>query len=321
MNLLQTLEQEEIARLTAGKTIPDFAPGDTVIVRRAGDVIPYVASVVLDKRPDHTQIVALPKICPICGAEVIKPEGEVVARCTGGLFCAAQLKETIKHFASRKALDIEGMGDKLAEQLVEQGYVKEIADLYTLTRFQLSGLERMGEKSAENLIAALEKSKQTTLPRFLYALGIPEAGETTALNLATHFVHLATLMEADEDTLQEVADIGPIVAANIAAFFRQKHNRELIEKLQQSGITWEEKAIAKDQLPFSGKTFVLTGALHTPREEVKSKLQSLGAKVSGSVSAKTDFVVVGENAGSKLVKAEALGVKILSEEALLEMMK
>jgi DNA ligase (NAD+) len=298
----------------------DVRVGDTVIIRRAGDVIPYVVSVILDKRPENTVEIALPKTCPVCDAEVIKPEGEVVARCTGGLFCHAQLKESIKHFASRKAMDIDGMGDKIAEQLVELEFVKEIADIYTLKAHQLIGIERMGEKSAQNLIHALEKSKHTTLPKFLYALGIREVGETTALNLATYFVQLKKIITADKETLEQVDDIGPIVAENITAFFRQTHNRELVEKLQDLGITWEEKSIEKAQQTLAGKIFVLTGTLSRPRDEIKAELQALGAKVSGSVSAKTDYVVAGENAGSKLAKAEKLGVKVLAEEELGKML-
>lgn len=294
----------------------DVRVGDTVIIRRAGDVIPYLVSIILDKRPENTKPVTLPKTCPICGAEVIKPEAEIVARCTGGLFCHAQLKETIKHFASRKAMNIDGMGDKIAEQLVENHFVKEIADLYTLKAHQLIGIERMAEKSAQNLMVSLEKSKQTTLPKFLYALGIREVGEATALNLATHFGQLEKIISADQATLEEVNDIGPIVAQNIAAFFRQSHNRELITKLQMLGVQWKEVRVDKTQQKLAGKIFVLTGTLSRPREDIKAELQALGAKVSGSVSAKTDYVVAGKDAGTKLTKAQALGVKILSEEQL-----
>lgn len=295
----------------------DIRVGDTVIIRRAGDVIPYVVSVMLDRRPPHTTPVTLPKTCPVCHADVIKPEHEVSARCMGGLFCHAQLKETLKHFASRKGLDIEGLGDKIAEQLVEVGYVKDIADLYTLTLPQLANLERMGEKSAKNLLAALEASKQTTLPRFLYALGISEVGETTALSLATHFVQLDRVKAATQEALEQVEDIGPVIAQNIEAFFRQAHNRELIAKLRTLGITWPESmSSTAAQSIFSGKIFVLTGTLTRPREEVKAQLQALGAKVTGSVSAKTDYVVVGDNPGTKLAQAISLGVKILSEDEL-----
>ncbi|HVV69775.1 MAG TPA: NAD-dependent DNA ligase LigA [Gammaproteobacteria bacterium] len=302
----------------------DVRVGDMVIVRRAGDVIPDVVSVILDKRPAHTHKVLLPKHCPVCHAEVIKPEGEVVARCTGGLFCQAQLKETIKHFASRRALDIEGLGDKIIEQLVTVKLARDIADVFLLTKAQWLSLERMGEKSAQNLIDALDKSKATTLPRFMYALGIREVGEATALNLVQHFGGLAHIMQADELQLQEVADIGPIVAANIAGFFRQPHNRELIAKLQQLGVHWQEMAPRPKQndLPLNGKTFVLTGTLATmTRDAAKEQIQALGGKVSGSVSAKTTYVVAGADPGFKLAKAEELKVQILSEDELLQLLK
>ncbi len=300
----------------------DVRIGDTVIVRRAGDVIPDIVSVILDQRPAHTRPIALPKKCPICHAEVIKPEHEVVARCIGGLFCSAQLKETVRHFASRRALDIEGLGDKLVEQLVQAGLVRDIADLYQLTKTQLLSLERMGEKSADNLLNAIVHSKATTLPRFLYGLGIPDVGETTALVLARHFGRLQPLMESDEDTLQTIPDIGPIVAANITGFFRQDHNRELITKLQNLGIHWPEETPTHQSQTLAGKTFVLTGTLTTlHRDDAKEKLQALGAKVSGSVSTKTTYVVVGEDPGSKLTKAQELGIPILTEEAFLQLLE
>jgi len=300
----------------------DVRVGDTVIVRRAGDVIPDIVSVIMAKRPLHTHSVELPRHCPICHSEVIKPEGEVVARCTGGLYCQAQLKETIKHMASRRALDVDGLGDKIVEQLVEVGLVHDIADVYLLDKAQLSSLERMGDKSAENLLSALAVSKNTTLQRFIYGLGIREVGEATALALANHFGHLEKIMLTDEETLQQVPDIGPIVAANIAGFFRQKHNRELIEKLQKLGLHWQEKTpISREHQPLAGQTFVLTGAMETlTRDEAKEKLQALGAKVSGSVSAKTSYVVVGADAGSKLTKAQELGIKILTEQDLLRLL-
>ncbi|MDF3054855.1 MAG: ligase LigA [Gammaproteobacteria bacterium] len=298
----------------------DIRVGDTVIIRRAGDVIPYLVSVVLDKRPENTKPIAFPKICPVCGAEVIKPDTEIVVRCTGGLFCRAQLKETIKHFAARKAMNIDGLGDKIAEQLIEHNFVKEIPDLYTLQLHQLIGLERMGEKSAQNLIAALETSKQTTLPKFLYALGIREVGEATALNLASHFGQLEKIISASQADLEGVSDIGPVVAQNIAAFFRQVHNCEIIKKLQTLGVWWNEHVVSQTKQILDKKIFVLTGTLSHPREEVKATLQALGAKVSGSVSAKTDYVVAGEDAGSKLTKAQALGITILSEEELKELL-
>ncbi len=302
----------------------DVRVGDTIIVRRAGDVIPDVVSVILAKRPPQSQPVLLPKHCPICGAEAIKPEGEVVARCTGGLFCRAQLKETIKHFASRKALDIEGLGDKIVEQLVIANLVRDIAEVFLLTAEQWLSMERKGEKSVNNLLTALEKSKATTLPRFIYALGIREVGEATALSLAHHFGSLDNIMRADELTLEEVNDIGPIVAANIAAFFRQQHNRELIAKLQQLGVHWQENQAraSRGEQPWFGKTFVLTGTLSAmTRDEAKERIQSLGGKVSSSVSAKTTYVIAGADPGSKLTKAEELGVAILSEEDFLQLLR
>lgn len=302
----------------------DVRIGDTVIVRRAGDVIPDIVSVILEQRPAHTQPIALPAQCPVCHTEVIKPEHEVIARCMGGLFCPAQLKETVRHFAARRALDIDGLGDKLVEQLVQKGLVRDIADLYQLTREQLLSLERMGEKSVDKLLNAITHSKTTTLPRFLYGLGIPDVGETTALLLARHFGRLQPLAEADVETLQTIPDIGPIVAANITGFFRQPHNRELITKLQNLGLRWPEH-IPEHQptvQALTGQTFVLTGTLNTlHREEAKEKLQALGAKVSGSVSTKTTYVVVGEDAGSKLTKAQELGIPILTEEEFLQLLK
>jgi DNA ligase (NAD+) len=300
----------------------DVRVGDTVMVRRAGDVIPYVVAVLLDKRPSLTHAVILPQHCPICHAIVIKPEGEVAARCTGGLFCPAQLKETVKHFASRRAMDIEGLGDKLVEQLVEEKLINNIADIYLLAQEKLAALERMGEKSAANLINAIQTSKTTTLPRFLYALGIREVGEATALALVQHFGLLAKIIDADQATLEEVADIGPIVAANIAGFFQEKHNRALIEQLKKLGIHWQETAVAAQYHPLKNQTFVLTGTLHSmTRDQAKAALQVLGAKVAGSVSAKTHYVVAGSEAGSKLSKATELGVKVLQEDEFLLMLK
>ena len=296
----------------------DIRIGDTVYVRRAGDVIPEIVRVLLDRRPPDAKKIRLPKKCPVCGSEVIKPEGEAIARCTGGLFCPAQRKESIKHFASRRAMDIEGLGDKLVEQLVDKGLVQDPADLYSLTKEQLVGLERMGEKSAQNLLDALERSKETTLARFLYAIGIREVGEATAQTLARHFGSLQAIEKASEEELQQVPDIGPVVAAYIASFFRQPHNQEVIRKLIEAGVHWpeEETAPKPEELPLHGKTFVLTGALSRPREEVKERLQELGARVSGSVSKKTDYVVVGENPGSKYDRAKALGVTVLDEAGL-----
>ena len=300
----------------------DVHIGDTVYVRRAGDVIPEIVRVLPEPRPKTAREVVLPKHCPVCGSDVIKPEGEAVARCTGGLYCPAQRKEAIKHFASRRAMDIEGLGDKLVEQLVEQELIHDPADLYSLTREQLMGLERMGEKSAQNILDALERSKETTLAHFLYALGIREVGEATSQTLAQQFGSLEALEKASEEELQETPDIGPIVAAHIAAFFHQPHNREVIDKLLQAGIHWPvvERA-AEEVLPLKGKTFVLTGNLSRHRSEIKAELQALGAKVAGSVSRKTDYVVAGEAAGSKLAKAEELGITILDEEQLDELLR
>jgi DNA ligase (NAD+) len=300
----------------------DVRVGDTVIIRRAGDVIPEIVSVIKEKRPAHTKTIKLPKQCPVCGSEVLKPEGEAAARCEGGLICAAQRKEAIKHFASRKAMDINGLGDKLVEQLVDAGLIHDVADLFALTQAQLENLERMAEKSASNLIEAIEKSKNTTLSRFIYALGIREVGEATALNLAQHFRSLEKLMLADEEELQTVLDIGPVVAAHVAAFFRQDHNVEIINKLIRYGVQWPAIKFVQTAQPFSGQTFVLTGTLETmTRDEATAALQKLGAKVSGSVSKKTAYVVAGAEAGSKLTQAEKLGVKVLDEKQFLKMIQ
>ncbi len=302
----------------------DIRIGDTVIVRRAGDVIPEVAGVVLARRPKGAKKVKLPKTCPECGSEVVRPEGEAVARCSGGLVCPAQRKELIRHFASRRAMDVEGLGDKIVDQLVSTGAVETPADLYKLDARQLADMERMGEKSAQNLVQALDKSKTTTLPRFLLALGIPEVGEATALTLAKHFGALEPLMEADEEALLEVPDVGPVVAAEIAAFFRQKHNRGVIAALRKAGVHWPampKRAAAASQA-LAGKTFVLTGTLAgMTRDEAKERIQAQGGKVAGSVSKKTDYVVVGSEAGSKLKEAERLGIALLDEAGLLKLLK
>ena len=302
----------------------DIRIGDTVIVRRAGDVIPEVASVVLSRRPKTAKKVKLPKICPVCGSDVVRPEGEAVARCSGGLYCAAQRKELIRHFASRRAMDIEGLGDKLIEQLVDAKLVDSPDGIFQLTAKQLAELERMGEKSADNLMAAIHKARHTTLPRFLHALGIPEVGESTALMLAQHFGALEPLMEADEEALQSVPDVGPVVAAEIATFFRQKHNRDVIKALRKAGVQWPampKRAAAASQA-LAGKTFVLTGTLASmTRDEAKERIQALGGKVSGSVSAKTHYVVVGSEPGSKLREAERLKVPVLDEAEFSKLMK
>ena len=307
---------DEVARM-------DVRKGDTVIVHRAGDVIPKVVKVVLERRPESTQPVILPSQCPVCGSDIIKPEGEAVARCSGGLFCQAQVKEAIKHFASRKAMDVDGLGDKLVEQMVDQGLIAHVSDLYTLKAEQVASMERMGQKSAENLINALEKSKATTLPRFLFALGIREVGEATALNLANYFGNLDSIKQADAEALQQVPDVGPIVADHIATFFQQSHNLEIIDALVEVGVHWQEQeAIDRDSLPLAGKTYVLTGTLNQmTRDDAKQYLQNLGAKVSGSVSKKSDAVIAGEKAGSKLSKAESLGVPVLDEMAFIDLLK
>lgn len=310
--------QDEIER-------KDVRVGDTVIVRRAGDVIPEVVSSVLSQRiPNSTQFV-MPTNCPVCGADVVRPEGESVARCSGGISCPAQRKEAIKHFVSRKAMDIDGLGAKLVEQLVDAELIHNPAELYSLTAEQLNNMERMGEKSADNLFNGLDKSKQTTLPRFIFALGIRDVGETTARTLAHHFGDLQPIIDADEEQLIEVPDVGPIVAASIFRFFRQPHNIEVLEQLiNEANISWSaiEKSAAPAESEYTGKSFVLTGTLTImPRQQAKDLLQSLGAKVTGSVSKKTDYLVAGESAGSKLTKAESLGVTVLTEEQLLDIFR
>lgn len=298
--------------------------GDTVIVRRAGDVIPQIVGIIDTKRPENARDVVFPDHCPVCGSPVETVPGEAVARCDGGLICPAQRKEAIKHFASRKAMDVEGLGDKLVEQLVDQGYIKAVADLYQLTREQLAGLERMGEKSADNLLKALEKGKQTTLEKFIYALGIREVGEATARNLALHFGNYAALSNADEEALQEVADVGPVVAHFVAEFFLQEHNREAVTALKAAGVTWEDRdqPVNTADLPLKGLTYVLTGTLEAmSRDDAKAHLLALGAKVAGSVSAKTDYVVAGPGAGSKLQKAEELNIPVLDEAGLLALLQ
>ncbi len=303
----------------------DVCVGDTVIVRRAGDVIPEVVRVVKEKRPSDAEAFLMPTHCPVCGSEVVRAEGEAVSRCSGGLYCPAQRKQALTHFASRRALDIEGLGDKLVDQLVDRGLVENPADLYRLEPEQLAALERLGAKSAANLIEALERSKTTTLARFLYALGIREVGEATAQNLAHHFGRLEAVMEADEEQLQQAPDIGPVVAAHLYSFFRQEHNRDVIGKLRShpAGIHWPDIEVEEtSEKPLEDKTFVLTGTLETlSRDETKRRLQALGAKVSGSVSKKTDYVVAGANPGSKLATAETLGIKILDEDALLALLE
>jgi DNA ligase (NAD+) len=296
--------------------------GDTVIVRRAGDVIPEVASVVLANRPKHTKEIILPKHCPVCHSDIVQDPSEAIARCSGGLFCKAQRKETIKHFASKAAMNIEGLGDKLAEQLVNAKLVDNVADIYELTAQKLISLERMGKKSADNIINAIEKSKTTTLAKFLFALGIREVGISTARELANHFGKLDKLMLANESELQQIPDIGPVASLFIITFFKQKHNRELIEKLIKLGVHWPEGEVKIKNLPLLNKTFVITGTLVAmSREEAREKLEALGAKVSNSVSSKTSYVIVGSDPGSKYAKAKELGVEILDEKKFLELLK
>ncbi|EKN6151153.1 NAD-dependent DNA ligase LigA [Yersinia enterocolitica] len=297
--------------------------GDTVIVRRAGDVIPQVVGVVMDQRPQDAKEITFPEHCPVCGCDIERVEGEAVARCTGGLFCAAQRKEALKHFVSRRALDVDGMGDKIIEQLVEKQYVENPADLFTLTAGKLTGLDRMGPKSAQNLIVALEKAKQTTFARFLYALGIREVGEATAANLAAHFRNLENLRAADIEALKSVPDVGEVVARHVVNFLGEEHNQKVIEALEKV-ITWPEpqQIIAEEiDSPFAGKTVVLTGSLTIlSRDEAKDRLAALGAKVSGSVSKKTDLVIAGEAAGSKLAKAQELGITVIDEAEMIRLL-
>ena len=300
----------------------DVRVGDEVAVHRAGDVIPEIISVNKDKRPRGTRRFRMPESCPACGSNVEKADGEAVARCTGGLFCPAQCIQSIIHFASRKAMDIDGLGDKLVEQLFSSGLVRKVSDLYRLEHSQLVSLERMGEKSADNLLAALHRSKSTRFDKFIYALGIREVGETTAQNLALHFSTIDQLSRAAEEDLLEIEDIGPVVAGHIFNFFKEQHNMVVVNELIHSGIKWPQPVRADKQTqPLKGKVFVLTGTLEKmTRDEAKRKLTGLGAKVSGSVSRNTDYVVAGEAAGSKLTKANDLGVRILDEKAFLAML-
>ena len=300
----------------------DVRPGDQVIVRRAGDVIPEIVRVVPGSRKESLAEIQMLTQCPVCGSDIEQLEGEAIARCTGGLFCRAQRAEAIKHFASRKAMDIDGLGDKLVEQLVEQDLIATPAGLYTLSSEILAGLDRMAEKSATNLVAALTASKQPMLSRFIYALGIREVGETTAMNLANEFKTLSVIEKADYDALIEVQDIGPIVAQHIVNFFQQEHNIEVIDQLLASGIVIQtvKSTLSQQQQAstFFEKTIVITGTLPgLSRDEAKQKLLAVGAKVTGSVSAKTDYLLAGDKAGSKLAKAEKLGVKVIDENAFL----
>jgi len=304
---------DEIERL-------NIAIGDTVVIRRAGDVIPQIIGVLHERRPDNAKPIIFPTNCPVCDSQIIRIEGEAVARCTGGLFCAAQRKEALKHFVSRKAMDIDGVGGKLIEQLVDRELIHTPADLFKLDLTTLTRLERMGAKSAENALNSLEKAKSTTLARFIFALGIREVGEATALNLANHFKTLDALKAADLEQLQQVPDVGEVVANRIFVFWREAHNVAVVDDLIAQGVHWETVEVkeASENL-FKDKTVVLTGTLtQMGRNEAKSLLQQLGAKVSGSVSSKTDFVIAGDAAGSKLAKAQELNITVLTEEEFLE---
>lgn len=292
--------------------------GDTVIVRRAGDVIPQIVKAVVEKRPKGAQPILFPERCPVCQSSVKRVEGEAVARCTGGLFCGAQTKEAIKHYASRKAMDIDGLGDKLVDALVDNELIYSVADLYELKLEKLINLERMAQKSAENLLNSIEASKQTTLPKFLFSLGIREVGEATAQTLANNFGTLDKVIEASVEQLLEVEDVGPVVARHIVDFFRNPDNLSIVEAIRNSGVQWKDIDQTAQSLPLKGQTWVLTGTLETmSRAEAKDRLQQFGAKVSGSVSAKTHAVVAGPGAGSKLNKAQSLDIQILTEESLI----
>ncbi len=296
--------------------------GDSVIVRRAGDVIPQIVAVVLERRPSDARPIEFPKTCPSCASELHEEQSDVAIRCIAGSMCPAQNKEAIKHYASRQAMDIEGLGEKLVEQLVDAGLVRTTLDIYTLTRAQLAGLERMGEKSADNLIAAIEESKKTTLPRFLFALGIREVGQATAVNLANYFKEIGALQAASVEDLQKVPDIGPVAAGFIAEFFGEEKNRQLVTDLISAGLVWPAITNSNTGAPLAGQTWVLTGTLtQLTRDEAKEQLQALGAKVAGSVSAKTHCVVAGEAAGSKMAKAQELNIRIINEQELLALLE
>lgn len=304
----------------------DVMIGDHVIVRRAGDVIPEVVAVVMQRRPSTARNFIMPDHCPVCGARAVRLPGEAATRCTGGLFCPAQRKQALLHFVSRRAMDIEGLGDKLVEQLVDHAIVKTPVDIYKLDVTLLSSLDRMAKKSADNVVKAIEKSKDTTLARFIYALGIRNVGETTAKELAYYFGNLEQLMTADEERLRQVPDIGPVVAQSIINFFSEMHNREVIEKLRATGVHWQEGVGTKRTKTIEGKvsdkTFVLTGALPSlSREEVKERIELAGGKVTGSVSKKTDYVIAGDDPGSKYDKAIELGITILDEAQLLQLLQ
>ena len=297
--------------------------GDSVIIRRAGDVIPQIVAVVAERRPETAKEIVFPEACPVCSSAVERVESEAVARCTGGLVCQAQRKEALKHFVSRKALDVDGLGEKVIEQLVDREMVETPADLFKLSAGVLTVLDRMGPKSAQNVVNALTKAKETTLARFLYSLGIREVGEATAMNLAQHFKSLDMVQTATHEQLVEVQDIGDIVASHITSFFSQEKNREVVDKLLELGLTWPaiEAPVEGQSLPLEGKTVVLTGSLsQLGRSEAKAALQALGAKVTGSVSKKTDILFAGEAAGSKLTKAQDMGIEIRNEQDLIDLL-
>lgn len=312
-----TLHNEDEARRK------DVRIGDTVIVRRAGDVIPEVVSVVLDRRPEGAHLFTMPKVCPVCGSAALRDEGEADYRCSGGLFCSAQRKQAFLHFAQRRAVEVDGLGEKLIDQMVDSGVVHTLPDLYKLGLTALVQLDRMAEKSAINILSALEKSKSTTLPRFIYGLGIRHVGEATAKEFARHFGTLDAFMNAPEEALLEVADVGPVVAKSVRAFFEQAHHQEIVAQLRACGVHWEEGPPAERlPQPLTGKTVVLTGTLPTlSRDDAKALLEAAGAKVAGSVSQKTSYVVAGAEAGSKLEKALALGVPVLDEAGLMDLIK
>jgi DNA ligase (NAD+) len=311
-----TLHNEDEARRK------DVRVGDTVIVRRAGDVIPEVVSVLLDKRPNDASIFTMPHVCPVCDSVAVREEGEADYRCTGGLFCSAQRKQAILHFAQKRAVEVDGLGEKLVDQMVEAGIVRTLPDLYKLGFTALSELERMADKSAQNILVALQTSKQTTLPRFLFGLGIRHVGEATAKALVKHFGKLDGIMDASLEQLAQVADVGPIVALSLRTFFDQAHNREVVEQLRACGVTWTEgEPSAAAMLPLTGKTFVITGTLPSlGRDELKDMLEAAGAKVAGSVSKKTHYLIAGSDAGSKLDKAHALEIPILDEAGVLALL-
>ena len=300
----------------------DIHIGDTVVVRRAGDVIPEVVSAKLELRPADARLFMMPNVCPECGSHIVRPQDEAVARCTGGLICPAQRKQAITHFASRRAMDIEGLGEKLVDQLVAGNLVSHLDDVYRLDLPTLAGLERMAEKSAQNVLDAIEKSKQTTLPRFIYALGIRNVGEATAKDLAQHFGSLEAVMSADNETLMQVKDVGPVVAEAAYQFFQEPHNREVIAAMRALGVHWTDLQKKTQSSLFAGKTFVLTGTLPTlKRDQAQAMIETAGGKVSGSVSAKTSYVVAGAEAGSKLEKALALNIPVLDESAFMAMLQ